>query len=104
MEDDATLRATMVALFEHWNYTVVEAGHGEEALALLADKHDQIDLIVSDVVMPTMGGISLLRTLRQRGIETPKIILLTGRPMGEELEEMRKFGLNAWLPKPHAAG
>jgi len=54
---------------------------------------------LSDVVMPGMGGMALFHALRERGWQMP-VILLTGHPMGKELEELRAQGLSAWLTKP----
>jgi len=56
-------------------------------------------LIVSDVVMPEMGGIALFHALSKRGWQTP-VILLTGHPMDKELEALQNQGLSAWLTKP----
>jgi len=49
--------------------------------------------------MPVMGGVALFHTLRERGWQIP-VVLLTGHPMDEELDELQAQGLNAWLPKP----
>ena len=46
-------------------YTVLEAGNGVEAIEAF-DKHGQVDLVVSDVVMPEMDGPTLLKELRRR--------------------------------------
>jgi len=102
VEDDAALRATLVELLELWNYQVREAANGAEAIALLTEEHVQIDLILSDMVMPTMGGTALFNALHRQGIRTPMIIM-TGHPFGEELEGLRQLGLRGWLPKPPGA-
>jgi len=60
----------------------------------MAEQGEHIALVLSDVVMPVMGGIALVHTLRQQGWETP-VILLTGHPMGEELDEMSEKN---WSP------
>jgi DNA-binding NtrC family response regulator len=56
-------------------------------------------LIISDVVMPKLGGVGLLKALRKTGDATP-LILLTGHPMGDELEPLCQHGLHGWLTKP----
>jgi PAS domain S-box-containing protein len=109
VEDDAVLRATLVELLTLWNYSVVQASNGEEALARLLvtpqDAEDpatapaKIDLILSDVVMPRLGGIGLAKALRLRGLHTP-VILMTGHPMGEERVGLSTLGISAWLEKP----
>jgi CheY-like chemotaxis protein len=56
-------------------------------------------LVLSDVVMPKMGGIALLHALRERELSLP-MVLLTGHPLEEEIEGLRDEGLNDWLFKP----
>ena len=56
-------------------------------------------MVLSDVVMPVMGGIPLFHALKQKGWEIP-VILLTGHPMGKELGALRAQGLVTWLTKP----
>ena len=101
-EDDPYLRATLAELLELWNYQVLPVANGLEALIALDDAAGGIDLIISDVVMPEMTGIALFKALRQRQADTP-LILLTGHPMNDELDNLRRFGLRAWLPKPPIA-
>jgi two-component system, cell cycle sensor histidine kinase and response regulator CckA len=59
VEDDAAVRRTTVALLARLGYTVLEAGDGAEALALVGASERAPDLVVSDVVMPRMGGLEL---------------------------------------------
>src|SRR5262249_17277942 len=58
-------------------YTVIEAGNGAEALAELDKQGGQIDLVVSDVVMPEMDGPTLMKELRRRSPGV-KIIFVSG--------------------------
>ena len=99
VEDDVKLRATVVELLESWNYRVAQATNGADALTRLVADDEPIDLILSDVVMPTMGGVAMFKTLRQRGIQKP-VILLSGHPLAQDIDELRTFGLFAWLAKP----
>ena len=66
----AALRAT--------GYEVFEADSGEEALEVLADIGGQIDLMVSDVVMPEMDGPALLLKVRESNCPTLKVIFVSG--------------------------
>lgn len=99
VEDDKKVRAALAASLAQLNYQVREAANGEEALAVMEEQGEQIALVLSDAVMPVMGGIALFHALRERGWRTP-VILLTGHPLGEELEGLRAQGLSAWLQKP----
>ncbi|MCS6828259.1 MAG: response regulator, partial [Caldilinea sp.] len=102
VEDEQALRTTLQEVLERWNYRVIVAAHGKEALALLETLVDPPHLILSDVVMPEMSGIALFKALRQRQMDIP-IIFLSGHLRGEDLEELRRHGLDAWLPKPPGA-
>jgi len=99
VEDEETVRAALVESLEQMNYRTLEAANGEQALAVMEEHGEQVALVLSDVVMPVMGGVRLLHALRQQGWQTP-VILLTGHFMREDLEELQAQGLSAWLPKP----
>lgn len=98
VEDEEMVRRAVVELLEMLHYRTCEASDGSEALQVL---HQQpaVDLVVSDVVMPKLGGLGLLQALRQTGNTIP-LILLTGHPLGVELTELTSQGLAAWLRKP----
>jgi len=100
VEDELAVREALVDGLEQLNYEVLQAANGAEALATVAERGGEVALVVSDMVMPVMGGITLLRNLRQRGWNMP-VILLTGHPVEErKIEELRAQGLSTWLPKP----
>ncbi len=66
VEDDADVRHTTVRALRAAGYVVLEAANGAEALDRVAAERDPIDLIIADVVMPQMGGVDLVRRLRER--------------------------------------
>jgi CheY-like chemotaxis protein len=73
------------------------AGDGAQALQLLAKQ--RIDLIVSDVRMPVMNGISLLRSINKSGLHTPLVIFTSGFS-DMEVREAYDLGAVALLEKP----
>jgi nitrogen-specific signal transduction histidine kinase/CheY-like chemotaxis protein len=99
VEDDAHLRASLVDLLTNWHYQVLPAADGEEALCLLAQRPAGVDVILSDVVMPRMGGIALVNALRKEGIDAP-VLLMTGHTAQSRREELAGAGVDAWLDKP----
>jgi two-component system cell cycle sensor histidine kinase/response regulator CckA len=99
VEDDAILRKVLVESLSTLNYQVLGATNGQEALVMLEQHGDEIDLLLSDMVMPIMGGKALLYALRERGLTIP-VVMLTGHPLKKEMEELRAQGLTDWLPKP----
>ena len=99
VEDDLSLREALVDSLEMLNYQVLEAEDGREALATFEQHGDEIALVLSDVVMPEMGGTALFQALRQRD-PAVKVVLLTGYPMGEEIEDLKSEGIIEPLQKP----
>jgi two-component system, cell cycle sensor histidine kinase and response regulator CckA len=100
VEDDMMLRMALTEYLEIWGYQTVSAENGEEALQVLSETTEPISLIISDVIMPRMGGINLFRALQAQNNQIP-IILLTGHPLEEEMiATLRNEGLKVWLPKP----
>ncbi len=78
VEDDATIRTLAVLTLRRRGYTVLEARHGKNALEIVETQADNpIQLVITDVIMPQMGGVILAEQLR---IKTPdlKILFLSG--------------------------
>lgn len=102
VEDDQALRRTSARMLVRLGYRVLEAEGGEEALRALAGAEARVDVILSDLAMPGMGGLELYRILRERGDVRPFIFTsgLTQRDVAERgmLPEGAPF-----LAKPWAA-
>lgn len=98
VEDHAPLRKALVGILKTLNYRPLEAADGIEALAVLAE-HGEVALVLSDLVMPEMGGEELLEAMRQRGVEVP-LVVLSGHPLEGRLDELRGRGISGWLLKP----
>ena len=94
-EDEAPLRVLAAESLKRLGYTVLQAGNGLEALAV-ADQHSgKIDVVVTDVVMPRMGGPELVEKLRQKR-EGFVVIFMSGYTDAAALENA-KFGPGAIL-------
>ena len=78
---------------------VVVFTNGEEALPFLLDNSVQPDLIISDVVMPRLGGIGLFKALYSAGAQIP-MLFITGHAMHDELDGLRKMGRCAAMTMP----
>ncbi len=99
VEDDQATRSALREILEMLNYRVLEAAHGREALAVFEQHADEIALLLSDLVMPEMGGIPLIYALRKRK-PSLKIVVLTGYPLGEAVQAPLLAGVVDWLSKP----
>lgn len=95
VEDQLVTRQAIQEILEMLNYRVLPAANGQEALGIFEHHKDEIALVISDVVMPQMGGVALLAALRTIKPET-RMVLVTGYPMEIELLE----GVVGRLRKP----
>jgi two-component system, cell cycle sensor histidine kinase and response regulator CckA len=99
VEDEEGLRQLNARGLASRGYTVLEAGNGVEAIDVLEKSDGQIDLVVSDVVMPEMDGPTLLRELRTRN-PTLKIIFVSGYAEDAFQKHLPADGQFAFLAKP----
>ena len=77
VEDDKTVRELLVITLGNAGYTVLEAGNAEAALELAANQSVKVDLLVSDIVMPSISGSRLMTLLRLSRPDL-KVILMSG--------------------------
>jgi len=101
VDDEPYIREAAETLLERWGYKPILAEDGVSALALFAQHPNEIDLVLTDLVMPVMDGFMLTRALRKLNPEQ-KIILSTGRNEDLDSPQIRSLGLNACLTKPHS--
>jgi signal transduction histidine kinase/ActR/RegA family two-component response regulator len=99
VEDNLSTLQALIQSLEMLNYHVVAARDGVEALERL-DQHPEIAVILSDLVMPRMGGIDLLDELSASGVNTPVVILSGHAEVGDLARLEAETSLFAWLPKP----
>jgi len=97
VEDDAITLQAIAEILSMLNYHVYTAGSGLEALQLY--KHNNIDLVLSDLVMPEMGGTELFKELKSVDPDV-RMILLTGYPLGDDGKDLLEEGIVGWVHKP----
>jgi len=98
VEDEVDVRHFATRALRRQGYQVIEAADGVEALELMAANEGQIDIVVSDVVMPEMDGPALFKELRKRN-PSIKVIFVSGYP-NEAFRETMGSDDFAFLPKP----
>jgi PAS domain S-box-containing protein len=99
VEDNETFGQALCETLELMGYQTLSANGGLEALNILETTATRVSLVLSDLVMPGMGGQSLFRELRRRDMRMP-VVFLTGHLMEDELKELRLEGLAGWMLKP----
>jgi len=99
VDDSASMRQMVSFTLKGAGHDVLEASDGEEALGL-ANK-GPVDLVISDVNMPNMDGITLISELRK--LDTYKftpILMLTTESSGDKKSEGKAAGATGWIVKP----
>ncbi len=103
VEDVATMRRIIRDLLRVIGYTnVVEAENGELALTLLYNEH--FDFVITDLLMPSMSGLELLRAMRadSRLCNIP-VLMITADAQREKIIEAARAGVNGYIVKPFTA-
>lgn len=98
-EDERSLSRAVIALLQKNNYAADAVYDGEEALAYL--DAGNYDAVILDIMMPRVDGLTVLRTLRERGSRIP-VLLLTARSEVEDKVLGLDSGANDYLTKPFA--
>ncbi|MGD0797982.1 MAG: response regulator [Acidobacteriaceae bacterium] len=97
VDDEAELRQIFAAWLGRKGCTVLTASNGAEALSVL--EAQKVDVLVSDIRMPIMGGVALVRTIYERELILPSIIFVSG--FGDvDPREMYGLGVEALMEKP----
>ncbi len=99
VEDDTATREALQYLLESQNYNVYTAQDGIEALKLYDQTGKHFDLVVSDIVMPGMGGLMLYSVLREREPNL-RMLFITGHPLELENQTLLEESRLNWLQKP----
>lgn len=99
VDDSASLRQVVSIALRGAGYEVVEASDGQDALGKLDGS--KFNLMISDVNMPRMDGISFVREVKQSAVYryTP-IIMLTTESQDHMKQKGREAGVKAWVVKP----
>jgi len=99
VEDNDAVRTVSCAILRSLGYEVLQARNGEDALRICQKQNGTIDAILTDVVMPQMGGPELVEQLRKARMEH-KVIYTSGYNEHPFIEESRKKGGISFIEKP----
>ena len=97
VDDDKNTQLFLKAVLEAENYTVVTAGNGEEALALMDTNH--IDLVVLDIMMPKMDGYEFTEILRENNNNLP-ILMVSAKHLPSDKKHGFMVGTDDYMSKP----
>ncbi len=99
VDDEQMVLNVSKDLLEYLGYRVYPAGSGQEAIAVLMEKRDEIDLVILDMIMPGMSGGDTFDCLREinPGI---KVLLSSGYSINGEAQHIMERGCNGFIQKP----
>ncbi len=99
VDDAATMRRLVGYTLRGVGHDVIEAEDGEDALRVLGS--EAVDLVITDVNMPNMDGIELVRRLRALPkFKATPILLLTTESDPEKKKQGKEAGATGWITKP----
>ena len=97
VDDEAKMRRLLELALQGMGHHTLQAGDGVEALERLAV--EPYDLVLTDMRMPRLDGLGLLRKMRERGLETP-VVVLTAHGTVESAVEAMKLGALDYILRP----
>lgn len=106
VDDEPVIREVCTTILIKNGYKVEQAENGAAAIALFASKADEIDLVITDIVMPVMNGVALVTALKKIRSEV-KVIAASGYFKNTNLEDysqsLKDMGVETILQKPFTA-
>ena len=99
VDDEAPIRASIQEALQQHNYTVLTAANGKEAITTFLTHRDRVRLVLTDEMMPEMGGVPLMRALRLLDPRM-KFIVASGLESDAKRDEFTAVGVQKILPKP----
>ena len=100
VDDETNIRRVTRMILEKHNYRVIEASDAPEALAIFAQQMSSIRAVVTDIVMPYMDGVALVRALKKMK-EDLIFVAATGQAGEPRLSELQELGVKNFLTKPY---
>ncbi|HSC35597.1 MAG TPA: ATP-binding protein, partial [Thermodesulfobacteriota bacterium] len=102
VDDEPAVLDITRAILEEFGYKVLTANNGHEALDVIADRKKRIDVAIVDMIMPVIGGKTVIRSLKKKR-PSLKIISASGYQKEHELVSMEENPPDAFLHKPDSA-
>lgn len=103
VDDSPTIRSTVAFCLRNAGYKVTEAKDGKDALKKLESMKDVLQslaLIVTDINMPEMDGITLIENIKKSDFRFLPILVFTTESEKSMIEKGRAVGASGWLVKP----
>jgi CheY-like chemotaxis protein len=102
VDDDASIVSITKQTLEVFGYEVLTAEDGAQAIGVFSRRHDDIDLVLTDIAMPVIDGSALIAALNRMEPNVP-IIAITGNPSAASMSKIARTGVTHILTKPFSA-
>jgi CheY-like chemotaxis protein len=102
VDDEEPILRLAKRTLESFGYRAVTAKDGVEALVTFAQEEDEIDAVLTDIMMPAMDGLALISALKSNHPDL-RIIAASGVNTEAQLEKVVAAGANHFIPKPYTA-
>jgi PAS domain S-box-containing protein len=102
VDDELAIQAVTKATLETHGYRTLLANDGIEAIALYAERKQEISAVLLDMMMPSLDSVTVIRTLSKLNPQV-QIIAMSGLSTNESIAKMTKEGVKAFLAKPFTA-
>lgn len=101
VDDSSSIRALIACALNNEGYDVLEAEDGADAIEKLSSQGQGVDMMITDLNMPRMDGISLIERFRKiPGYRFIPVVMLTTESQEEKRRQGKAAGASAWLTKP----
>lgn len=97
VDDEENIRNLITYTFEPYDFEVVTAENGKSAITIL--EHNPVDVIITDLLMPSMTGLALIREMKKRKSSIP-IIIITAYGNTDMVKEIIAEGVFRLIEKP----
>jgi len=99
VDDSVSMRQMVSFTLRQGGFEVIEAEHGQDALNKL--QNTVVDLMITDLNMPVMDGITLIQNARKLpAMRTKPILMLTTEGLASKKEQGKAAGASGWIVKP----
>lgn len=101
VDDSDTTRLLIERMIKKLGFKTINAVDGQNALDVLAEKHRDITIVVTDINMPNLDGFGLIRQMRedQKLLNMPIIVISTENST-DKIDLAKSYGACAWIVKP----
>ena len=101
VDDEPDIVNLTERFLEKGNYKTVTCSNGKEAMRILEEKHEEIALILLDIMMPGKSGYSVLKDIKADDrYKDIIVVLFTVKSFQEDIQKGKEYGANGYLMKP----